>query len=123
MFVIKNSDEIKGKVLSLFLSRIDDQCLRVFFSVDVLLLCYFNKAGVFSVRWFSAPFFLQVVFALGLLVVPSESDVSPVVKRHFRLFEQVFEAIELAILCSGYHEEDLYCISYVSFFDEIFHDF
>ena len=44
-----------------------------------------------------------------MLVIPSESDVSPVVKRHFRLFEQVFEAIELAILCSGYHEEDLYC--------------
>ena len=47
----------------------------------------FDKFSVFFVRWFRAPFFEQVVYALGLLVVTSASDVFPVVKRRFRLFD------------------------------------
>ena len=47
----------------------------------------FDKPSVLFIRWFWAPFFSQVVKAVGVLVVPSESDVSPVVKRRFRLFD------------------------------------
>ena len=83
---------------------------------------FLDKCGVFFVRWFREPFFEQVVFALGVLVIPSASDGLPVVNRYSRLFDEVFEAIELAMPRSSCHEEDLYCISYVSFFDEIFHD-
>ncbi|CAL6355627.1 unnamed protein product [Bathycoccus prasinos] len=46
-----------------------------------------DKFSVFFVRWFWAPFFEQIVHALGVLAIPSESDVFPVVKRHFRLFD------------------------------------
>jgi len=46
-----------------------------------------DNHSVLFVRWFWAPFFEQVVRALGLLVVTSESDALPVVKRHFRLFD------------------------------------
>ena len=46
-----------------------------------------DEESVFFVRWFWTPFFEQVVFALGVLFVPSASDVLPVVKRHFRLFD------------------------------------
>ena len=47
-----------------------------------------DKASVLFVRWFWAPFFEQVVHALGLLFVTSESDVyTHAVKRHFRLFD------------------------------------
>ena len=46
-----------------------------------------GKISVLFVRWFWAPFFEQVVYAVGVLFVTSESDESPVVKRHFRLFE------------------------------------
>ena len=46
-----------------------------------------DKVSVFFVRWFWALFFEQVVFALALFVVTSASDVLPVVKRHFRLFD------------------------------------
>ena len=61
-------------------------------SARVLLLFFqffhvFDKVSVFFVRWFWALFFEQVVFALGVLVVTSVSDVFPVVKRHFRLFD------------------------------------
>ena len=61
-------------------------------SARVLLLFFplfhvFDKVSVFFVRWFSALFFEQVVFALALFVVTSGSDVLPVVKRHFRLFD------------------------------------
>ena len=43
--------------------------------------------SVLFIRWFWAPFFSQVVYALGVLVVTSASDVVPVVKRRFRLFD------------------------------------
>jgi len=61
-------------------------------SARVLLLFFqffhvFDKVSVFFVRWFWALFFEQVVFALALFVVTSVSDVFPVVKRHFRLFD------------------------------------
>ena len=61
-------------------------------SARVLLLFFplfhvFDKVSVFFVRWFSALFFEQVVFALALFVVTSESDVLPVVKRYSRLFD------------------------------------
>ena len=46
-----------------------------------------DKFSVLFVRRFWAPFFEQVVFAIGVLVVTSESDVSPVVKRRFRLVD------------------------------------
>ena len=46
-----------------------------------------DKFSVLFVRWFRAPFFVLVVHALGVLVVTSASDVSPVVKRYFRLFD------------------------------------
>ena len=46
-----------------------------------------DEESVFFVRWFWTPFFEQVVFALGVLFVPSASDVLSVVKRHFRLFD------------------------------------
>ena len=47
----------------------------------------FDKFSVFFVRWFRAPFFSQVVKAVGVLEVSSVSDVWPVVERHFRLFD------------------------------------
>jgi hypothetical protein len=62
----------------------------VLFSAALGLLLFFlvfDEPSVFFVRWFWAPFFEQVVFALGVLVVTSVSDVSPVVKRYFRLFD------------------------------------
>ena len=46
----------------------------------------FDEFSVLFVRWFWAPFFSQVVKAVGVLVVPSVSDVCPLVERHFRLF-------------------------------------
>ena len=46
-----------------------------------------NNCSVLFVRRFRAPFFEQVVYALGVLIVTSPSDVSPVVKRRFRLFD------------------------------------
>ena len=46
-----------------------------------------DNHSVLFVRWFWAPFFEQVVHALGLLVVTSESDALPVVKRRSRLFD------------------------------------
>ena len=45
-----------------------------------------DNHSVLFVRWFWAPFFLQVVHALGLLVVMSSRNVLPV-NRHFRLFD------------------------------------
>jgi hypothetical protein len=54
--------------------------------VLVLFFPVFDKFSVFFVRWFWAPFFEQVVYAVGLFVVTSESDVLPGVKRRFRLF-------------------------------------
>ena len=55
--------------------------------VLVLLFHVLDKGSVYFVRWFWRPFFEQVVFALGVLVVPSVSDVFPAVKRRFRLFD------------------------------------
>ena len=62
---------------------------RFFLTRLLLLFCelFRDISRVFFVRWFWRPFFEQVVFALGVLVVPSVSDVLPVVKRHFRLFD------------------------------------
>ena len=76
--------------LSLFLNHqsIDDELfLEGGRSLLMVMGFFLDKCGVFFVRWFREPFFEQVVFALGLLVIPSESDVSPEVKRHFRLFD------------------------------------
>ena len=42
--------------------------------------------------------------------------------RGFRLFDQVFDAIEFAVHCSGCHTADLYSIRHLSFFNAIFHD-
>ena len=64
-------------------------CVIVLFSAALGLLLFFlvfDKVSVFFVRWFWAPFFEQVVFALGVLVIPSVSDEIPAVKRRFRLF-------------------------------------
>ena len=47
----------------------------------------FDKPSVLFIRWFWAPFFSQVVKAVGVLEVSSVSDVWPVVERHFRLFD------------------------------------
>jgi hypothetical protein len=55
--------------------------------VLVLLFHVFDKVSVFFVRWFRAPFFEQVVYAVGVLFVTSGSDVWPVVQRRFRLFD------------------------------------
>jgi hypothetical protein len=49
----------------------------VLFSAALGLLLFFlvfDEPSVFFVRWFWAPFFEQVVFALGVLVVTSVSD-------------------------------------------------
>ena len=43
-------------------------------SWSTAVLPVFDKVSVFFVRWFWAPFFEQVVFALGVLVVTSVSD-------------------------------------------------
>ena len=86
------------------------------------LFCFLDKLIVVFVRWFWAPFFSHVVFAVGALFVTSVSDVLPVVKGRFRLFDEVFEAIELAIHCSGYRTGDLYLLRYLHVFDDIFHD-
>ena len=56
-------------------------------NVLALFLADFDKVSVYFVRWFWRPFFEQVIFAVGVFVIPSESDVFPVVKRHFRLFD------------------------------------
>ena len=63
---------------------------RSCFSFSRLCFCCLDKSSeysVFFVRWFWAPFFEQVVYALGSLEVTSVSDVSPAVKRRFRLFD------------------------------------
>ena len=86
------------KICLCFLVRTDFLLLIVLLLLLLLLLSFaavlilgisfpiFDKPSVFFVRWFWAPFFSQVVKAVGVLVVPSESDVFPVVERHFRLF-------------------------------------
>ena len=53
-----------------------------------LLLFFFqiDERSVLFVCWFWAPFFEQVVFAIGVFVVTSVRDVLPEVKRRFRLF-------------------------------------
>ena len=63
--------------------------LLLFAAVPILgiSLQIFDKFSVFFVRWFWAPFFEQVVFALWLFAKPSASGVSPVVKRYSRLFD------------------------------------
>ena len=58
-----------GVALSLFFSLVE----RDAFSLVL------DELGVFFLRRFRAPFFSQVVYALGSLVVPSESDVFPAV--------------------------------------------
>ena len=69
-------------------SSIDQSKVYIFSAAAVLLFgLEFNNPSVFFVRWFRTPFFEQVVYALGVLVIPSGSDVSPVVQRHFRLFD------------------------------------
>ena len=83
---------------------------------------FLDNYSVLFVRWFWAPFCEQVVFALGVLVVPSVSDPYHVGKRHFRLFDEVLKAIELAVPCSDCHTGKLCRIRYLSFFNEIFHD-
>ena len=66
-----------------------DQSRVYLFSVAAVLLSGHerNNCSVLFVRRFRAPFFEQVVYALGVLIVTSPSDVSPVVKRRFRLFD------------------------------------
>ena len=46
-----------------------------------------DNVRVLFVRWFWRPFFEQVIFAVGVFPVTNESDVFPVEKRHFRLFD------------------------------------
>ena len=68
-------------------------CFSAFFSFDAViflgvhLLLLLDELNVLFVRWFRAPFFEQVVFAVGVLEVTSGSDEIPVVKRHFRIFD------------------------------------
>ena len=59
--------------------------MNSFIKVDVLspLGLSFDKSRVLYIRWFWRPFFEQVVFALGVLVVPSVSDVIPVLRGAF----------------------------------------
>ena len=66
-----------------FLSVLSSAALGVL----ALFLADFDKVSVYFVRWFWRSFFEQVVFAIGVLVVTSVSDVFPVVKRRFRLFD------------------------------------
>jgi len=68
----------KNRFLSLSLSFCS---VAIFF----VLLLSLDKPNVFFVRWFWAPFFEQVVYAVGLFVVTSVRDVSPVAKKHFHL--------------------------------------
>ena len=88
------------KICLCFLVRTDFLLLVVLLLLLLLLLLsfaavlilgislpIFDEFSVFFVRWFWAPFFSQVVKAVGVLEVSSESDVSPVVKRRFRLFD------------------------------------
>ena len=86
------------KICLCFLVRTDFLLLVVLLLLLLLLLSFaavlilgisfpiFDKPSVLFIRWFLAPFFSQVVKAVGVLVVPSESDVFRVVERHFRLF-------------------------------------
>ena len=79
--------------------RTDFLLLVVLFLLLLLLLLFaavlilgislpiFDKFSVFFVRWFRAPFFSQVVKAVGVLEVSSVSDAFQVVKRRFRLFD------------------------------------
>jgi hypothetical protein len=63
--------------------------MNSFIKVDVLspLGLSFDKSRVLYIRWFWRTVFEQVVFALVVLVIPSASDVYPLVKRRFRLFD------------------------------------
>ena len=64
-------------------------CVIVLFSAALGLLLFFlvfDEPSVFFVRWFWAPFFEQVVFAIGVFAETSVRDVLPEVKRRFRLF-------------------------------------
>lgn len=45
-----------------------------------------DKSCVIFVRWFWRAFFEQVVYAIGVLVIPSVSDM-PGMRRYFRLFD------------------------------------
>ena len=61
--------------LSLSLSLNDLSIFSIavlFLGISLLIL---DKCSVLFVRWFWAPFFEQVVFAVGLFVVTSASDV------------------------------------------------
>ena len=62
-------------------------CLSAQSLLFFVLLLSLDRPSVFFVRWFWAPFFEQVVYAVGVLFVTSASDVYPVVQRHFRLFD------------------------------------
>ena len=55
----------------------------------IYLICFpiLDKFSVLLVCWFWTPFFEQVVYAVVVLFVTSVSDVLPVVKRRFRLFD------------------------------------
>ena len=89
-----------AKIL-LLVQNTKHMCLSLSFSLSIHLLfsrscysfsricffCFLDKPIVFFVRWFWAPFFEQVVFAVGVFVVTGASDVLPVVKRRFRPFD------------------------------------
>ena len=56
-------------------SSIDQSKVYIFSAAAVLLFgLEFNNPSVFFVRWFRTPFFEQVVYALGVLVVTSLPD-------------------------------------------------
>ena len=79
-------DALNGGVTIFFFS-LSLSLSPTFYSKCTLYSNVILKYSVLFVRRFRAPFFEQVVYALGVLVVTSASDVYPLVKRRFRLFD------------------------------------
>ena len=82
----------------------------------------FDKSSVFFVRWFWRPFFEQVVFALGVLVVTSEAMYRQSLRGTFASSTKYLRQSSRPYACSVSHAVDLQIIRYLSFFDEIFQD-
>ena len=89
-------------------------CLFFFFHV-------LDNESVLFVRRFWTSFFEQVVFALGVLSVPSASDVSPVVRGIFASSTKYLRQSSWPYYCSVLHAVT-FTIRYLSFFNKIFQD-
>ena len=81
-----------------------------------------DDSRVFFVRWFWRPFFEQVVYALGVLVVTSVSDVSQLLRGTFASSTKYLMQSRRPYLAALYHTVTLYLLRYLSFFNEIFQD-